>query len=60
MQAKMQWVHDPSRSNVDHLHNVRREVPTTYKISSKILLWMLTLYAEEITGNHQYGFRRNR
>ena len=33
---------------------------TTYKILSKILLWRLTPYAEEIIGDHQCGFRRNR
>jgi len=35
-------------------------LPTTYKILSKILLSRLTPYAEEITGDHQYGFRLNR
>jgi len=35
-------------------------LPTTYKRLSKILLSRLTLYAEEIIGDHQYGFRRNR
>ena len=34
-------------------------LPTTYKSLSSILLSSLTLYAEEITGNHQWGFRRN-
>jgi len=24
-QAKMQWIQDPSRSNVDNLNNVRRD-----------------------------------
>jgi hypothetical protein len=24
-QAKMQWIQDPSQSNVDHLNNVRRD-----------------------------------
>jgi len=33
---------------------------TTYKILSNILLSMLTPYSEEITGDHQCGFRRNR
>jgi hypothetical protein len=33
---------------------------TTYKILSSILLSRLTPYAEEITGDHQCGFRRNR
>ena len=35
-------------------------LPTTYKILSNILLSRLTPYAEEITGDHQRGFRRNR
>ena len=33
---------------------------TVYKILAKILLSMLTPYAEEIIGDHQCGFRRNR
>jgi hypothetical protein len=33
---------------------------TTYKILSNILLSRLTPYAEEIIGDHQRGFRRNR
>jgi hypothetical protein len=32
----------------------------TYKILSNILLSRLTPYAEEIIGDHQCGFRRNR
>jgi sorting nexin-29 len=35
-------------------------VSTTYKILSNILLSKLTPYAEEIIGDHQCGFRRNR
>ena len=35
-------------------------MPTTYKILSNILLSMLKPYAEEIIGDHQCGFRRNR
>jgi len=35
-------------------------LPTTYKILSNILLSRLTPYAEEITGDHQCGFRCNR
>jgi len=35
-------------------------LPTTYKIISNILLSGLTPYAEEIIGDHQCGFRRNR
>jgi hypothetical protein len=33
---------------------------TAYKILTNILLTRLTLYAEEIIGEHQCGFRRNR
>jgi hypothetical protein len=33
---------------------------TTYKILSNVLLLRLTSYAEEIIGDHQCGFRRNR
>jgi len=35
-------------------------LPTTYKIVSNILLSRLFPYAEEVIGDHQYGFRRNR
>ena len=35
-------------------------LPTTYKILSKILPSSLTPYAEEVIGDHQCGFRRNR
>jgi len=35
-------------------------LPTTYKILTNILLSRLTSYAEETTGDHQCGFRRNR
>jgi len=35
-------------------------LPTTYKISSNILLSRLTPYAEEITGDHQCRFQCNR
>ena len=34
-------------------------IRTTYKILSNILLSRLTPYAEEITGDHQCGFRSN-
>jgi hypothetical protein len=33
---------------------------TSYKILSNILLSRLTLYVDEIIGDHQCGFRRNR
>jgi len=35
-------------------------LPTTHKIISNILLSRLTPYAEEIPGDHQCGFLRNR
>src|SRR5215469_7245507 len=35
-------------------------LPTTYKTLSNILLSRLIPYAEEVTGYHQCGFRRNR
>jgi len=35
-------------------------LPTTYKILSSILLSRLIPYANEIIGDHQYGFRRKR
>jgi len=35
-------------------------LPTAYKILSNILLSRLTPHAEEIIGDHQCGFRRNR
>jgi hypothetical protein len=30
-QAKMQWIHDPSQSNVDNVNNVRREASRHFK-----------------------------
>jgi len=35
-------------------------LPPTWKILSNILLYRLTPYTEEITGDRQRGFRRNR
>jgi hypothetical protein len=35
-------------------------LPTTYKILSNILLSRLIPYADEVIGDHQCGFRRNR
>jgi hypothetical protein len=35
-------------------------LPTTYKILSNVLLSRLIPYVEEIIGDHQCGFRRNR
>ena len=35
-------------------------LPTTYKILSNILLSRLIPYAEEVIGDHQCEFRRNR
>jgi hypothetical protein len=35
-------------------------LPTSYKVLSSILLYRPTPYADEIIGDHQCGFRRNR
>ena len=35
-------------------------MPTTYKVLSNILLSRLIPYAEEVIGDHECGFRRNR
>ena len=37
-QAKMQWVQDPSQSNVDDLNNVRREASRHFKNKRKAYL----------------------
>ena len=37
-QAKMQWIQDPSRSNVDNLNNVRREVSRHFRTKKKAYL----------------------
>jgi len=34
-------------------------LPTTYKLICNNLLTCLSVYVDEITGEHQYGFRRN-
>jgi len=34
--------------------------PTCYKVLSNILLTRLSVYVDEIIGDHQCGFRRNR
>ena len=36
--AKMQWIHDPSQSNVDILNNVRREVSRHFRDKNKAYL----------------------
>ena len=30
-QAKMQWIHDPSQSNVDNLNNLRRDASKHFR-----------------------------
>ena len=47
---------------VGHCNNYRgiSLLPTTYKILSNILLSRLSPYTDEIIGDHQCGFRRNR
>jgi len=34
-QAKMQWVQDPSQSNIDNLSNVRREISRHFRNKKK-------------------------
>jgi hypothetical protein len=41
-------------------HSGIRLLPTTYKLLSNRLLLSLTPYVEEIIGDHQCEFRRNR
>jgi len=36
--AKMQWIQDPSQSNVDNLNNVRREVRRHFRNKKKAYL----------------------
>ena len=50
------------KSDKTHCSNYRgiSLLPTIYKILSNILLSRITSYAEEITGDHQRGFQRNR
>jgi len=37
-QDKMQWIQDPSQSNIDHLNNVRREVSRHFRKKKKAYL----------------------
>jgi hypothetical protein len=37
-QAKMQWIQDPSQSNVDNLNNVRRDVGRHFRNGKKAYL----------------------
>ena len=37
-QAKMQWIQDPSRSNVDNLNNIRRDASRTFRNKKKAYL----------------------
>ena len=37
-QAKMQWIHDPSQSNVDNLNNVRRDASRHFRNKTKAYL----------------------
>ena len=36
--AKMQWIHDPSQSNVDNLNNVRRDASRHFRYKKKAYL----------------------
>ena len=37
-QAKMQWIQDPSRSNVDNLNKIRRDASRTFRNKKKAYL----------------------
>jgi len=37
-QAKMQWIHDPSQSNVDNLNNIRRDANRHFRNKKKAYL----------------------
>ena len=56
------WYLSIIRGNKTGCNNYRgiSLLPTTYKVLSNILLSWLIPYAEEVTGDHQCGFRRNR
>jgi predicted AAA+ superfamily ATPase len=41
-QAKMQWIQDPSQSNVDNLNNVRRDASRHFR-NKKMLLQSATV-----------------
>jgi Asp-tRNA(Asn)/Glu-tRNA(Gln) amidotransferase C subunit len=34
-QVKMQWIHDPTQSNVDNVNNVRRDVSRHFRNKKK-------------------------
>jgi len=55
-------VHIYKKGDKTDCNNYRRIslLPTTYEFFSNIPLSRLTPYAEEVTGDHQCGFRRNR
>ena len=38
MQVKMQWIQDPSRSNVDNLNNIRRDASRHFRNKKKASL----------------------
>jgi len=47
-QAEMQWVQDPSQSNVDNMNNVRREACRHFR-NKKRNIWKLKLRNFKIT-----------
>ena len=54
--AKMQWVQDPSQSNVDNLNNVRREVSRHFRNKKKAYL---KAKIEELENNSKIKNVRN-
>ena len=54
-QAKMQWIHDPSCSNVDNLNNVRRDASRHFRNKMKAYL---KAKVEELETNNKIKYIR--
>ena len=48
-QAKMQWIQDPSRSNVDNFSNIRREASRHFRNKKKMHILKLKLRNLKLT-----------
>ena len=55
-QAKMQWIHDPSCSNVDNLNNVRRDASRHFRNKMKAYL---KAKVEELETNNKIKYIRD-
>jgi hypothetical protein len=58
--SKLLWTVHPALNILSDYYVIQCLLSTTNKVLSNILLSRLTPYAEEIIGEHQCGFRRNR